>query len=383
MAHLLSRTQLSPQQQNYLEKLGRSADTLLGGISDILDFSKIEANKLSLEKKTFNLEDVIEDAINLTALEAQQKDLKLIVKIDRRVPLDLVGDRLRLSQVLINLINNAVKFTYNGEVLIEAGLVHQTPDQVSLSFSVSDTGIGINVDQQKVLFLPFQQVDVSITRRYGGTGLGLAICSKLVKLMGGNIRVTSIPGTGSVFAFDAMFDKKESKPITASTLFNTTQAVLSPPSGKIGTPATTVTDIAGTWTKSLAGTTVLLVEDHLINLAIAREILEQAGVQVLQALNGRQALKLCSECGGIDAILMDIQMPLMDGLQASRAIRRMGNKKQFAHLSAVPIIAMTAHGMKGDAEKSLSVGINAHVTKPFSPKHLLSTLCLWIKALAN
>jgi CheY-like chemotaxis protein len=133
----------------------------------------------------------------------------------------------------------------------------------------------------------------------------------------------------------------------------------------------------------LAGTTVLLVEDHLINLEIAREILEQAGVQVLQALNGRQALKLCSECGKIDAILMDIQMPLMDGLQASRAIRRMGIKKQFAYLGTIPIIAMTAHSMKGDAEKCLSAGMNAHVTKPFSPKHLLSTLCLWIKALAK
>jgi signal transduction histidine kinase len=383
MAHLLCRTQLSDQQHNLLEKLGRSADSLLGVTGDVLDFSKIEANKLRLEKKTFNLENIIEDVINLTALEAQQKHLELIVKIGRRVPRSLVGDPLRLSQVLTNLINNAIKFTHSGEVLIEADLLNQNTDQVSLSFSVSDTGIGISLDQQKILFQPFRQVDVSITRRYGGTGLGLAICSKLVEMMGGDIKVTSTPGAGSVFAFDAIFDKTESKPITVSTLFNTSQDILSPPASKIGKPSTTVADIAGTCAKSLAGTTVLLVEDHLINLEIAREILVQAGVHVLQALNGRQALKLCSECGKIDAILMDIQMPLMDGLQASRAIRRMGNKKQFAHLSAVPIIAMTAHGMKGDAEKSLSVGINVHVTKPFSPKHLLSTLCVWIKALAK
>jgi two-component system sensor histidine kinase/response regulator len=504
MTHLALKTELTAKQQDYLNKIQSSANSLLGIINDILDFSKIEAGKLDMESVDFNLDDVLDNLGNLVSVKAQEKeDLEVLFATAANVPRFLVGDPLRLGQILINLANNAVKFTDSGEIVVSSELVKKSTDRVTLKFSVSDSGIGLTEEQAGKLFQSFSQADTSTTRKYGGTGLGLAISKKLANMMGGEIWVDSEPGQGSTFSFTAIFglgredikkhfiltpdlrgkkvlvvddnptsrdilqDMMESfsfdvtlaatgqegiaeiekadkdkpfdmvimdwkmpgmdgieasrrikenpdlshiprvimvtaygreevmqkadkigldgfllKPVNASVLFDTIIQAY-------GEEAPDMSPIAQGRKEAEAlafikGAKILLVEDNEINQQVAKEILEGANLIVSLADDGQQAVDLVKE-NRYDAVLMDIQMPVMDGYQATRKIREWETevRKEGSTLSpqssALPIIAMTAHAMAGDEEKSLAAGMNGHVTKPIDPDQLFATLQKWVQ----
>lgn len=351
---LALRTDLTAKQRDYLEKIHASSRSLLGIIGDILDFSKIEAGKLDLEQMPFNLREVMGSISTVLADKTDRKGIRLIVTIDEDVPCTLVGDSLRLGQILVNLASNAVKFTEKGKVTIQATLMEKGSRHTKVRFSVADTGIGISASQIPRLFESFTQADGSTTRKYGGTGLGLAICKRLVEMMGGKITVESRPGTGSIFRFTLPFEHRESE--ENRSLEN---RQLLPKELRSA--------------KSIEGARILLVEDNAINRQVATEILETAGVFVEKAANGKEAVEALmrsAEKGnfGFDAVLMDIQMPEMDGLDASRVIR---TDPRFDDL---PIIAMTAHAMKEDKGRCLEAGMNAYLPKPVDPEHLFSIL---------
>ncbi len=519
MSHLALKTDLSPKQRDYLKKIQSSANALLGIINDILDFSKIEAGKMDIETVDFNLEDVMDNLANLITVKAQEKkDLEVLFNTNWEVPRFLVGDPLRLGQVLINLANNAVKFTDSGEIVVSTELLKRNEDLVTLQFSVKDTGIGLTEEQAGKLFQSFSQADTSTTRKYGGTGLGLAISKKLVNMMDGDIWVESEYGQGTTFNFTASFrlgkerakkrfaplpdlrglkalvvddnatsreilkDMLESftfevtvaasgpegitelenaqkdqpfelvvmdwkmpgmdgieaarrikshpglakippiilvtaygreelmqraeqvgldgfllKPVSPSLLFDASmqafgQAV--PEESRVGRKGQKKAEVL----KHIQGAHVLLVEDNEINQQVAREILEGAGLIVSLANNGQEAVDAIKE-NEYDAVLMDVQMPVMDGYTATRKIRewelenrgqktenrkqKMEDRKEGSALSpqssALPIIAMTAHAMAGDAEKSIAAGMSDHVTKPIDPNQLFGTLQKWIQ----
>jgi PAS domain S-box-containing protein len=520
MAHLALKTDLTPKQRDYLKKIQSSANALLGIINDILDFSKIEAGKMDIEDVDFNLEDVMDNLANLVTVKAQEKeDLEVLFNVNWEVPRFLVGDPLRLGQVLINLANNAVKFTDEGEIVVTTELLKRNEEQVSLQFSVRDTGIGLTDEQAGKLFKSFTQADTSTTRKYGGTGLGLAISKKLVNMMGGEIWVESEYGQGTTFSFTATFglskerarkrfapstdlrgmktlvvddnatsreilkDMLESftfevtmaasglegiteiekadkdspfelvimdwkmpemdgieasrsiknhpgldrppaiilvtaygreevmqqaeqagldgfllKPVSPSLLFDATmqafgQAV--PEEGRAGRKKQKETEVL----KHIRGANVLLVEDNEINQQVASEILQGAGLNVSLADNGQEAITAIEQ-NEYDAVLMDVQMPVMDGYTATRKIReweseislrraqssrsqKSADRKKGSDLSPqpsqLPIIAMTAHAMAGDAEKSLAAGMSDHITKPIDPQQLFVTLGKWIQ----
>jgi two-component system sensor histidine kinase/response regulator len=531
MAHLALNTELTPRQRDYLTKIQSSANSLLGIINDILDFSKIEAGKLDMEAVDFNLEDVLDNLANLISVKAREKEnLEVLFSIARDLPRYLVGDPLRLGQVLINLANNAVKFTDSGEIVVSTERVKQDHDRVRLKFSVSDTGIGLSPEQTTKLFEAFSQADSSITRKYGGTGLGLAISRRLVKMMGGEIRVKSEPGRGSTFSFTADFglarerakkrfapshdlrgmkvlvvddnvtsreilrDILESfsfevtlsasaregiaelekaaagtpfalvmmdwkmpgmngieaakliknhpglskmpviilvtaygreeimrqaeqagldgfllKPVSPSVLFDTIMQAF----GKETPEAFRIDrkkDHAAQRLKQIQGAQVLLVEDNDINRQVAKEILESVGLNVTTANDGQEAVSAVKE-HRFDAVLMDVQMPVMDGYTATRKIRELQLKAQSSKLKAtapkdrsqqsalslprrspairatktgpqsseLPIIAMTAHAMAGDEQKSIEAGMNDHISKPIDPERLYAILEKWIK----
>ncbi len=491
MASLLQKTALEPRQHNYTAKLLSSANTLLALINDILDFSKIDAGKLQLEKVPFNLEDILGNIANVVGMQAEKKGLEFIFQIDPQVPNTLRGDPLRLGQVLMNLAGNAVKFTEKGEIVISVSLDELFDDELSLRFSVRDSGIGLQQEQLGNLFSAFSQADDSITRKYGGTGLGLAICQQLTELMGGEIRADSFPGEGTEFIFTARLqisgniDRKARQPtelpqglralvvddneaarevlssmlaslkikvdtavdgqaaltllaqaaarqkpydvvlldwimpgidgietarrIKANAAFAKVPAMLMVTANgreeayleadKAGLNAflvkpvyasvmyETLLDILGI--KSIAhplavtkkrrtadlrkfqGARILLVEDNSINQEVATAFLEEAGMLVTVVSNGRECLAALQQAS-YDLVLMDIQMPEMDGLEATRRIRRNGQ------LQDLPIIAMTAHAMAGDREKSLAAGMNEHITKPIDQAELYQTLKAWI-----
>jgi PAS domain S-box-containing protein len=518
MTHLALKTELTSKQQDYLHKIQSSANSLLGIINDILDFSKIEAGKLDMEAVDFNLEDVLDNLGNLVSVKAQEKeDLEVLFATDQNVPRFLVGDPLRLGQILINLANNAVKFTDSGEIVVSTDLVNQTEDQVTLKFAVSDTGIGLTKEQAANLFQSFTQADTSTTRKYGGTGLGLAISKKLANMMGGEIWVESAPGQGSTFSFTAVFglgredvkkrfvpasnirgmkvlvvdDNPTSRDILRDMLESLSFEVVMAASGQEGIAEIEKADkdkpfemVVMDWKmpgmdgieasrrikahsglshvphivmvtaygreevmqkaeqigldgfllkpvnpsvlfdtvmqacgeevsetsqlkqqqdsavaiEQLRGAKILLAEDNEINQQVAKEILEGAGLIVSLADDGQQAVDRVKE-NAYDVILMDIQMPVMDGYQATRKIReweaevrgqpatssaesKTEDRKVASALSpqssALPIIAMTAHAMAGDEEKSLQAGMNGHVTKPIDPDQLFGTLQKWI-----
>jgi two-component system, sensor histidine kinase and response regulator len=491
MASLLQKTALEPRQHNYTAKLLSSANTLLALINDILDFSKIDAGKLQLEKVPFNLEDILGNIANVVGMQAEKKGLEFIFQIDPRVPNTLRGDPLRLGQVLMNLAGNAVKFTEKGEIVISVSLDELFDDELSLRFSVRDSGIGLQQEQLGNLFSAFSQADDSITRKYGGTGLGLAICQQLTELMGGEIRADSFPGEGTEFIFTARLqisgniDRKVRPPtelpqglralvvddneaarevlssmlaslkikvdtavdgqaaltllaqaaarqkpydvvlldwimpgidgietarrIKANAAFAKVPAMLMVTANgreeayleadKAGLNAflvkpvyasvmyETLLDILGIKTiahplavtkkrrttdlRKFQGARILLVEDNSINQEVATAFLEEAGMLVTVVSNGRQCLAALQQAS-YDLVLMDIQMPEMDGLEATRRIRRNGQ------LQDLPIIAMTAHAMAGDREKSLAAGMNEHITKPIDQAELYQTLKAWI-----
>ncbi|MCF6324835.1 MAG: transporter substrate-binding domain-containing protein [Gammaproteobacteria bacterium] len=490
MAYLAHQTELTPRQHDYLNNILSSSRTLLSVINDILDFSKIEAGHLNMEETDFLLEGVFESLSNLESMRAAEKGVEIIYTIDREVPRSLVGDPLRLGQVLINLTSNAVKFTEQGQIVVAVSLQKQHAERVVLRFSVQDTGIGIEHNQVPHLFDPFTQADGSTTRKYGGTGLGLAISKQLVTMMGGEIGVKSEPGSGSTFYFNAEFRRSRNeaetafiptpdlrgmrvlvvddnattrqtlqamlesftfqvttvasgaaalaelehasnetskpfyelvlmdwdmpgmdgvessnlirqnnwlpqlptimmvtaygreevihaaaqvgierfliKPVSPSTLFDTIIDTLTPSTN--GTPASPQQhNIA----PDLHGASVLVVEDNRINQQVAQELLEACGIRVTITNNGAMAVQAV-HTNAFDLVLMDLQMPDMDGYQATRIIRK---NPQFKQL---PIVAMTAHAMAGDREKCLKAGMNDHLPKPIDPNLLYATLSKWI-----
>ncbi|MBP1742329.1 MAG: domain S-box, partial [Deltaproteobacteria bacterium] len=492
MAHLALQTDLTPKQKDYLQKIQRSAHSLLGVINDILDFSKIEAGKMELESVDFSLDEVLDNVSTMMGVKIHEKELEFLLDTSKDVPLALVGDPLRVGQVLINLCNNAVKFTQEGEIVVSTRVKERDEESITLQFSVRDTGIGLTEEQKGKLFQAFSQADTSTTRKYGGTGLGLTISRRLVNLMGGEIWVESEPGKGSEFLFTAKFGlarkvarrrlepsvdlrgmrvlvvddnassreilqtllesmsfevtvaataeegladlEKEAKdhpyklvvmdwkmrgmdgikasevikkhpglptkpkiiivtaygreevmqrsakagvdgfllkPVSQSVLFDAIMGVFDKevPVRERAAPARVSTEEE---LRKIRGARVLLVEDNEINQQVAQEMLERAGLVVSIANNGKEAVqKVKAEV--YDAVLMDIQMPVMGGFEATLEIRRDGRFK------GLPIIAMTAHAMAGDREKSLEAGMNDHVTKPINPDELFSALVRWIR----
>jgi PAS domain S-box-containing protein len=494
MADLALRTDMTPRQRGYLNKAKSAAASLLVIINDILDFSKIEAGKLDMEDRPFRLDEVLEKLTSVVGLKAQERGLELLLSTADGVPPVLIGDALRLEQVLINLCMNAVKFTENGEIVVVAvKTVLCAEGRVTLRFSVRDTGIGMNEDHLSGLFQPFNQVDASITRQHGGTGLGLAICKKLVQLMHGEIGVKSQPGKGSDFFFTADFgvataaspqtllppahlrglrilvvddspnsrdifqhlleslgyaaalassaqagitelqraahtapydlvlldwkmpvldgfgfvaamrqtalvrtprivmvtaygddalvrrasqeglDGCVSKPVTAPALLEAITQAFSDTANADATPAPDEGN-PDEPAPELRGRRVLLVEDNEFNRMVASELLaDVAGMALITAHNGQEAVDL-AQTQAVDVVLMDVQMPVMDGYRAAAIIR------QLPGLADLPIIAMTAHAMSGDREKSLAAGMNDYITKPIEPARLFATLARWARA---
>lgn len=485
MSQLTLNTELTQKQLRYLKTIEYSSHTLLGVINDVLDFSKIEAGKLQIESIPFNLEASLEAISQMTALRAQEKGVDFLLDIDTGVPSQLLGDPLRLSQILTNLCSNATKFTEQGHITLGTKLVSETTQSVTLEFFVEDTGIGLSAEQQAQLFKAFSQADPSVTRRYGGTGLGLSICRELVKLMGGEIRVTSQTDQGSRFSFtltlqrdcqsaqtkhltthaalsillvedntatadllmlalkkmghrvthcdggeqalahlshhadydvllvdwqlpgipgDALisqvksrsnertpvvvmitaFEESEAapvacqagadalliKPISASTLFDTLDNLTSPIKPKPYSGFTPISPFR--IPPTLRGASLLLVEDNEINQEIAREIFESAGFNVSVASNGQDAVDWFGHAHA-DLILMDIQMPVLDGESATKIIRQMDKGR------AVPIIAMTANAMKEDEHRCIAAGMNDYLTKPINIDKAIATVCRWLE----
>ncbi|MEO5365925.1 MAG: transporter substrate-binding domain-containing protein [Magnetococcus sp. WYHC-3] len=495
MSHLALQTELTSRQRNYIQKVNRSAESLLGIINDILDFSKIEAGKLNMESTDFHLEDIFDNLANLVGLKAEEKGLELLFDIDPALPTSLVGDPLRLGQILINLGNNAVKFTDSGEIIIRVTGEEQPDGRWMFHFSVQDSGIGMTPEQQGKLFQSFSQADSSTTRKYGGTGLGLTISKRLTELMQGRVWVESVAGQGSTFHFTALLSVQPNptqrmivdraglaglrmlvvddnassreilstmgttfglrvdvvpharqamdlvqqaeqaaapydlilmdwkmpgmdgvscakkiqdlyqdrpspavimltaygrdevihsaaaqkaqihtvltKPVTASTLLDAVGEAL----GRGLVRRAGDTQERGRTTAELAdhlrGAHVLLVEDNEINQELALELLSTGGVRADVANNGQEALdKLALHT--YDGVLMDIQMPVMDGYTAAREIRK---QERFKDL---PVIAMTANAMAGDREKVLAAGMNDHLAKPINVRAMFATLSQWI-----
>ncbi|KPA09409.1 multi-sensor hybrid histidine kinase, partial [Candidatus Magnetomorum sp. HK-1] len=500
LTSLALKTDLTSKQMDYLVKIKDSADALLCIINDILDYSKIEAGKMDIECIPFDINDMLANISNIVQIKAEEKNLELFFATNKNVPPGLIGDPLRLSQILINLINNAIKFTEKGQVAVSTKLLSEYQEKnksmVILRFMVSDTGIGMTKDEVGRLFQSFTQIDKSITRKYGGTGLGLSICKNLVEMMGGKITIESNPGHGSTFTFNVKLQKQESytkkqwhtpkkltginvlvvddnsssreiltdllesfsfvvtqassggeaikivkkndtdnpirlilmdkkmpgmdgieatrcikkemslsqvpailmvtaygreevrklatnagidafllKPINASVLFNSIMEVMGEIESK--TPLISQDNSEAHEIEKLVthirGAKILLAEDNEINQQVATEMLEYEGFDVTIANNGREAINLVKN-NEFDAVLMDIQMPEMDGLTATKRIR------EFQTISSkIPIIAMTAHAIKGEKEKYLETGMDDYISKPVDNIELFKVLSKWIK----
>ncbi|MBF0604502.1 MAG: response regulator [Nitrospirae bacterium] len=494
LSHLCLQTRLTSRQKDYIRKVHHSATSLLRIINDILDFSKIEAGRLDIESTDFTLEEVLGNTAAMISLRAQEKKLEFLMETAVDIPTSLLGDPLRLGQILINLTNNAIKFTETGEVAVVTEVLHREEHRARLQFTIRDTGIGMTPQQVSSLFQPFTQADTSTTRKYGGTGLGLAISKRLIQLMGGDIRVISQPGVGSQFIFDvelgisdrkieknlvpttdlrgikvlAVDDNESARNVISDYLSSFSFKVTEATNGKEAIRAVQEADMLGApfdlvvmdymmpeidgitaaatirremnlakppvvimataygeetivkraineahvdgflvkpinqsllfesimeafghgehvekqqgmafgegadFRAVLSGAKILLAEDNEINQQVARELLEQANIAVTVAGNGRQALDLVLQ-EPFDGVLMDLQMPVMDGLTATRAIRK---NPQFARL---PILAMTANAMSGDRELCLEAGMQDHIAKPVDPSNMFSTLARWVK----
>lgn len=352
MTYLVLQTALLPKQREYLNKIQVAGNVLLGLINDVLDFSKIEAGKLVMEKVAFRLDEVLDKVSVIQGTNIAEKNLAYSCEKAEGVPPVIIGDPLRLNQVLTNLIGNAVKFTATGDITVKIETQESDAIQAILHFSVQDTGIGLTEREQSKLFQPFSQIDTSITRRYGGTGLGLAITKRLVDLMGGKIWVESSPCQGSTFHFTAKFGLGNNPQLLGND---------------------TVPMLADLRRKSaLQGSSILVVDDNEINLYVAGEIFKGLGVKVTTASNGRQAIEELDQ-GNFDAVLMDVHMPVMDGYEAARAIR------DNSYWDNLPIIALTASAMRSDREQALAVGMNDFIKKPINPEELATTLSKWIR----
>jgi len=492
MSYLALQTNLDKKQRNYVEKVHRAGENLLGIINDILDFSKIEAGKMSMEAIEFNLDDVMDNLANLVGMKAEDKGVELLFHIHNDVPTSLIGDPLRLGQILINLGNNAVKFTDAGEIVVTIEKIAQIEHVAELHFSVKDTGIGMTAEQCGKMFQSFSQADASTTRKYGGTGLGLAISKNLVEMMDGRIWVESESGKGSVFHFQIklgvqagnfqrvqtkaeellglrvlvaddnasareilstmvrglgmevieardgiaaleiiaqssadkpinlilmdwqmpkmdgmeaarkLMDIPNSPPVIMVSSFGREEVINSAENQKINldhiltkpiTQSNLIEAIGGSlkngvasesrssgkhtglddWIVKLSGAKILLTEDNEMNQELAIELLTQAGIEVTIANHGQEAIDILKNDPNFDGILMDCQMPVMDGYTATREIRKL---PQFAQL---PIIAMTANAMAGDREKVLEAGMWDHIAKPLNVQTMFDTISKWIK----
>ncbi len=342
MSHLALKTTLNNKQKNYIQKIESSAKGLLGIINDILDFSKIEAGKLTIEKINFDMSKIISNVINLMEFNATAKNLKLIVNYDKKLDKNFYGDSLRISQILINLLENAIKFTNTGEVSLK---ITQTEKNI-VRFEVKDTGIGLSQNQIDNLFQSFSQADATTTRKYGGTGLGLFISKKLVNLMQGKIWVKSKVDIGTNFIFEIELPKSHIENIEQSN--NEIKM------------------------KSLKDKTILVVEDNLINQEIILGILEDSGIIIDIANNGQEAIDIFkTNKNKYQLIIMDIQMPIMNGYEATKRIREIDKN--------IPIIALTANAMKEDAIKTLKAGMNEHLNKPIDVENLYKILLKYLQ----
>lgn len=341
MVDIMRQTDLDKEQKEYLDIIEISGETLLMIINDILDFSKIEAGQISFEKIPFNIRQEIDNVRKLLTYKIQQSNLQFSVKVSDEVPMLIAGDPLRLKQVLINLLNNAIKFTEKGFVKLNVKLEGIVNNHYKLRFEVEDSGIGISTENQNKLFKTFSQADSSTTRKFGGTGLGLAICKRLTQMMKGEIGVESELGKGSIFWFTAVFDPVVAgkRPMNPNTVIISGERPLR----------------------------VLLAEDNDINAKVSTLCITKLGHQATLAKNGIEAIELFRK-NAFDLILMDVQMPGIDGLEATREIRRIEIENGSGY--QIPIIAMTANKFNEDVKRFLSAGMNDHIGKPFKPLEL-------------
>jgi len=360
MLHLTLQTGLTEKQRDYLEKTDKAARSLLRILDDILDFSKIQAGKLSVEQIPFTLDEVLADLSSLARTADSRIDVRMTVAPG--VPRRLLGDPLRLGQILTNLMSNAIKFTHEGSVVLSVDVQERRGAEAILLFSVRDTGIGMTVEQRRGSFQAFAQADASTTRHFGGTGLGLVISRKLAALLGGTLEVESELGVGSTFSFTAVFQTSEERETD-------------PPAWDRGSERSSARGaVFEEAQRKLAGVRVLLAEDNELNQQVARALLERWGLVVEVAWTGVEAVSK-AQTGDYDVVLMDIQMPQMDGLEAARRIRALAATRP--ELKELPILAMTAHAMPSERELSLAAGMNGHLTKPIDPTALIDSLVRW------
>ena len=354
MTHLLDQTALDSKQIDYVAKIKNSSQHLLRIINEILDFSKIEAGKIEVAVKDLDLNKILSDVLDHLTSDLGDKNIELVSDVAPGLSQNFQGDALRLSQVLLNLISNAIKFTEAGKITVSACIEQESNIDCLVRFEIHDTGIGIAKEKIDHIFQPFDQVDTSITRKYGGTGLGLAISKELVGLMGGTIGVESQTGKGSHFWFTARLSRNLNEITYPSEVTHTPQNEL----------------------RSLAGLTLLVVEDNELNQQVAKELLELYGAEVVIARHGKEALDQLRRTP-FNGVLMDIQMPVMDGLEATKIIR------SNPEWSDLVIIAMTANVDQNDRELCLSVGMNDFLAKPINPDMLLSTLLKWLSPVSG
>jgi CheY-like chemotaxis protein len=351
MGQLLKNSPLDSVQKHRLETINTSGQHLLVLINDILDFSKMEAGKLEVASQVFELRRLPKEVLDLLYARAEEKSVRLICEISPDVPVWLDGDPGRIKQILHNLVGNAIKFTDHGEVKLTISLVQNAgpTGQARIRFVVRDSGVGISESDQKNLFQSFSQVDASATRKHGGTGLGLAISKQLVELMGGNIGCESQMESGSTFWFEL--------PLVLADAPKETEAHLAKPA------------------RQHFKARILLVEDNLINSEVARIMLEDMGeITVIHAPHGRAGFN-AARIGGFDLILMDCQMPEMDGFEATRQIIDYEQSKGLPH---IPIVALTANAIRGDREICLAAGMDDYLAKPFEFEALMAKLDRWL-----
>lgn len=356
LSYLALQYGLDDKPRGYIHKVHRAAENLLGILNEILDFSKVEAGEMKLEHEPFALADVLDRVMETAGVKAHAKSLQFTLEVEPEVPNQLIGDAMRLGQVLLNLCDNAIKFTELGAVVVRVESMQQLGKRTELLFSVADTGAGIASDKQGLVFNKFAQVDPARSRSSGGTGLGLSICRQLVNLMGGHLGVESQPGSGSTFHFNALFES------VGGTLADGDPAKTHSFGSAAGRP------------QALRGAKVLLAEDNEVNQLVACEMLRGAGIEVLVADNGRQALEILKANPEVKLVLMDCYMPVMDGFAATRAIR------SLTQFHTLPVVAMTANVLPEDLLKCRGVGMNDHVGKPFRVDELFGVLTRWLKA---